>query len=136
VKWLTDVVWLIALFVLVMLFVRGLVFRLRMPPIGKEEWKQVLRLIGWAVVVIIVIIVGIVAFEYWRLGDKGRFALQYHISPDVVVVEPRPHGCDFDDPPLGNKHCHFEKEVDVERVCPEASCQVTGVYVTWYKVND
>jgi len=47
-----------------------------------------------------------------------------------------PHGCAFDDAPLGNKHCHYEKVVETTKACPEAECKVTAVYVAWQKVQD
>jgi hypothetical protein len=68
--------------------------------------------------------------------EKERLADQYHVSQDAVVVEPKPHGCDFDDAPLGNKHCHFEKVVTTEKACPSPSCRVTSVYVGWRRVEE
>jgi hypothetical protein len=70
------------------------------------------------------------------MPEKDRLELQYHVSQDNIVIEPKPHGCDFDDAPLGNKHCHFEKHVDVERACPGPDCRVTSVYVSWRKVDE
>jgi hypothetical protein len=49
-------------------------------------------------------------------------------------MDPKPHGCDFDDAPLGNKHCHYEKQVDAARACSE--CPVTAVYVSWRKIEE
>lgn len=75
-------------------------------------------------------------FYYWLVPEKQRIADQYKITEDKVFLEPKPHGCDFDDAPLGNKHCHYEKVVDVERACPGPDCQVTGVYVSWRKAEE
>jgi hypothetical protein len=73
---------------------------------------------------------------YWLTPEKERLAQQYRLSQDGVIIEPKPHGCAFDDVPLGNKYCHFEKKVDVERACPATDCRVTSVYVSWQKEED
>jgi len=70
------------------------------------------------------------------MPEKQRLAEEYRVNQDQVSVEPKPHGCDFDDAPLGNKHCHYEKVVDVERACPGRDCRVTGVYESWKKVDE
>jgi len=43
-------------------------------------------------------------------------------------------GCDFYDAPLGNKHRHYEKQVDTVKDCPD--CKVTAVYVSWRKIEE
>jgi hypothetical protein len=50
----------------------------------------------------------------WVMPEKQRLAEDYRVNQGQVFVEPKPLGCDFDDAPLGNKHCHYEKVVDVE----------------------
>jgi hypothetical protein len=65
---------------------------------------------------------------------KQKLADQYHVSQDQVFIEQKPHGCDFDDARLGNKHCHFEKRVDAAKPC--VGCPVTAVYVSWRKVEE
>lgn len=64
---------------------------------------------------------GLVAFNYLLTysltTEKEGLAQEYRVSQDAIVIEPKPHGCAYDDAPLGNKHCHFEKFVDVQRVC-------------------
>jgi hypothetical protein len=84
----------------------------------------------------VAIICGIMLLVYWLTPEQERLSNQYRISQDKVVIEPKPHGCDFDDAPLGNKHCHYEKQVDVGRACGTPSCKVTGVYVSWRKVEE
>ena len=84
-------------------------------------------------------LVVLLAFElitYWITPEQERLADQYGISKKNVVVEPRPHGCDFADAPLGDKHCHYEKDVEVQRMCPAPNCRVTSVYVTWRRVEE
>ena len=68
--------------------------------------------------------------------EKQQLAEQYHISKDAVFIEPKPHGCDFDDAPLGNKHCHYEKVIDADKACAGLDCRVKAVYVSWRKLSD
>jgi hypothetical protein len=83
----------------------------------------------------LVVVVWYIIYEVFT-PDKEKLANEYKVDQDKVFVEAKPHGCDFDDAPLGNKHCRFEKVVDVERACPEPDCRVTGVYVSWRKVEE
>jgi len=85
----------------------------------------------WAVVAAI----GYVLYLIFA-SDQTKLSNQYDVPQDHVFVQPKPHGCDFDDAPLGNKHCHYEKHVDVERACPGPDCRVTSVYVSWSKVDE
>jgi hypothetical protein len=69
----------------------------------------------------------------WLRPEKDQLAERYHVAPENVFIEPKPHGCDFDDAPLGNKHCHFERQ---ESTVKSNSGEITAVYVTWHKAND
>ena len=103
------------------------------PSDGWEDFREIVsRVFGLAVVLIIF---GVV-WTYWAMPEKQRLAEEYKVSQDKVFIEPKPHGCDFDDAPLGNKHCHYEKQVDVERACDTPNCKATGVYVSWRKVEE
>ena len=84
-------------------------------------------------VVIATIVLGV---SYWMTPERDRLASKYGIAKENVIIDPKPHGCDFDDAPLGNKHCHYEKVVEPERACPGPDCRVTGVYVSWRKVEE
>jgi hypothetical protein len=68
----------------------------------------------------------------------GRYqlALKYGLTVDQVFIDPKPTGCDFTDAPLGEKHCHFEQNVFLERECFTASCPVKRIRVSWYRVRD
>jgi hypothetical protein len=86
----------------------------------------VLMLIGGVAVVIV---------EYFK-SDQDKIAEQYHVSSLIVTVEPKPYGCGYNDAPLGDKHCHFEKVVDVDRECAQPNCKIRAVYVSWRKVSE
>jgi hypothetical protein len=39
-------------------------------------------------------------------------------AQNLCMVEPKPHSCDFNDVPLGNKYCYCERSEEVTRACP------------------
>lgn len=65
--------------------------------------------------------------------EEQHLAQKYHVSQDAVFVTPKPHGCDFEDAPPGNKHCHFDRKEEAMR---DERARVTAVYVTWDKVQE
>ncbi len=67
------------------------------------------------------------------MPEKQRLAEKYQISQDAVSIAPKPHGCDFDDAPLGNKHCHYERKEELVR---NEQGKVIAVYVTWDKLEE
>jgi hypothetical protein len=67
---------------------------------------------------------------------KYQLALKYRLTEDQVFMDPKPKGCDFTDAPLGDKHCHFERSLNVVRKCLTPDCPVERVYVSWHKVGD
>ena len=104
------------------------------PPVSSDHWERRIfaKLLGIGFVISVIMVV-----IYWLTPEQEKLADEYHISKQNVVVEPKPHGCDFDDAPLGNKHCHYEKAVDVQRApCGGSDCKVTEVYVSWRRVEE
>ena len=67
---------------------------------------------------------------------RYRLALKYGLTVDQVFIDAKPAGCDFTDAPLGDKHCHFEQNVYLERECLTPNCPIKRVYVSWHKVRD
>jgi hypothetical protein len=102
---------------------------------GNIIWK-ILAGVGIAFFSLFVVLAAVNWLPDLSLSEQERLAKQYNVSAAKVVVVPEPHGCDFEDAPLGNKHCHYEKVVDVERACPSPNCQVTNVYESWKKVEE
>lgn len=43
------------------------------------------------------------------------YALKYDVAESMVVVDKRPHNCDWNTAPLGAKHCHYEVQVQWTR---------------------
>ncbi len=42
---------------------------------------------------------------------KWRYALSYGVTADKVLVDTYPHDCAFLAAPLGEKYCHYDREV-------------------------
>jgi hypothetical protein len=88
------------------------------------------NLIGWA------ILAGIALIIWWllpdRITDPWRYSIQYHTDTDQVFYEGKPHDCDYDKAPFGNKECHFEKSVSVFK----NDKGVNQVYISWQKVQE
>lgn len=80
--------------------------------------------------------------------DSDKLASQYNVPIERVYAVPKPHGCAYNDAPLGDKHCHFEKHITVyskdglvivkdgshTTTCP--SCAVWSVEQTWEKIEE
>jgi len=64
------------------------------------------------------------------------YALQYNTQSEYVVIDPKPHDCEFDKAPIGNKYCRFEKTVTTERKATAGWVFHTVVNVTWHKVSE
>jgi hypothetical protein len=106
---------------------------------------------------------------FWSLPQdiwhaKWRYALTYGISSEKVIVSARDHDCDFLAAPLGEKYCHYERQVQTTRwatspegqpivsydegktwavgtpeagvTAPKYHSIVTGVYISWNKVSE
>ena len=97
---------------------------------------------------IVIVAVAYLAFHFgarsWlpALGKHAEppsqygIALKYGVTMEQVIMDPKPPGCDFNDSPIGDKHCHFETLVNVVRSCLTPNCPVERVYVSWHKVRD
>jgi hypothetical protein len=85
----------------------------------------------------IFILIGVAVSLYKEFRpEKETLAEKYHVSTKHVVVEPKPHGCDFSDAPLGDKHCHFKEVIYTVNECESPSCRVENVTASWEKVSE
>ena len=114
-------------------------------PVWTTEQKVglgvLLRIGLWGVVIVMAIFLGVQFLMPERHPDiltpgRYRLALKYGLTVDQVFIDPKPAACDFTDAPLGDKHCHFEQDVYLERECLTPNCPVKRVYVSWHKVRD
>ena len=70
-----------------------------------EKWSSA-ALIGW---MFLVAIFWDVPGNMWH--SKWRYEVEYSVSADQVVADTRPHDCAFLAAPLGEKYCHYDREI-------------------------
>jgi hypothetical protein len=56
-----------------------------------------------------------------------------YVSSSNIIIEDMPHNCDFLKAPIGDKGCHFEKDVAVTK---DDAGRNSRVYVTWDRKED
>jgi hypothetical protein len=100
---------------------------------------------------LVLVLLGVIVwglYYYFFTPDSEKLASHYNVPIARVYAVPKPHGCAYNDAPLGEKHCHYEKHITVYtkdgRViekdgshlteCP--SCAVWSVEQTWEKVEE
>ncbi len=76
----------------------------------------------------------VLGFFVWVfLPVKTKYSLEYGVDSSNVIVEDKPHKCDWETAPLGAKNCHYEKDVTVTK---DSAGKNTNVYVTWNRKED
>jgi hypothetical protein len=72
---------------------------------------------------------------------QGWLAFIETVDVKNVTVMPKPHDCEWDTPPLGNKHCHYDDHRF--RLNPAGNPALLGntgpndkIVVSWEKVNE
>jgi hypothetical protein len=94
--------------------------------------KKVLRGTASAIALLLVL-VGLFYGCIYVFSKTFKYEQQYNVDAKHVFVDDKPHDCEWDAAPLGNKYCHYENEVTLEN---DASGAVTDVYVRWVKHSD
>ena len=86
--------------------------------------------------------------DNWQIKWQIKYAWEYSVDSDHVVIERKPHNCDWDSAPLGNKHCHYEAVVSTlnsagtvvesggKQNTAVGDQNVTKVHVDWQRVED
>lgn len=85
-------------------------------------------------------------------ATKWRYSLDSELKNATYVTEKHPHDCEFLSAPMGDKHCHYDKVVNIVRVrngpsgreisydgsvwSPAEPGARTTVYVSWSKVEE
>jgi hypothetical protein len=76
---------------------------------GREEGEMggesTAWILGWA------LFAGLAALAWWWWGDTLWYAAEYQVAPREINIAHRPIDCDFLRAPIGEKPCHYEKEV-------------------------
>ena len=100
---------------------------------GVREGRRVIR--KAAVCIVSLAILWVVFLYFFR--PQAYYGILYGIlcgtDEKNVMYIPKPHDCDFDKAPQGNKECHFERRVNVEAALANNPVKVT---VTWEKVQE
>ena len=84
----------------------------------------------------------LIAFFISAIFDTNKdYAQRYGVPESHVYILPKPTDCDWFRAPIGNKECHYEKQVIAEHVpqsgeTTENIKKVTDVLVTWEKKED
>ena len=105
-----------------------------------SEWKRHMEALRWGVVVSVLLYLLLGAYCAPKIGGyffgatSSWYETVYSLSADHVFVEPTPHGCAYDDAPLGSKHCAFERHVELIR--PSDDQPITDVFVSYRRVED
>ena len=74
-----------------------------------DKWSSA-TILGW---MILVAFLWDVPGNIWH--SKLQYELEYSVNADNVVVETHPHDCAFFAAPLGEKYCHYDREVSTLR---------------------
>jgi hypothetical protein len=100
--------------------------------------------------IIALVIVGLGLAAWWVLPNDWRvkYAAEYQFDYDQILIDRKPHNCEWATAPLGDKHCHYEKVVTVfnrkneviegpapTNPAPEDQKPVK-VFVAWERVED
>ena len=65
--------------------------------------------------------------------SKVGYTMKYELADEKVIIDRKPHDCEWETAPLGAKHCHYDKAVQTET---GQHGKVTAAYVSWQKVQD
>jgi hypothetical protein len=71
---------------------------------------------------------------FWLAPDSLQLTTKYNLPDSAVYVQPKPHNCDFDWAPIGNKGCRYVKHtmlLDAHDNEVQPPTQPTSVLVTW-----
>jgi hypothetical protein len=75
----------------------------------KEKWSSVV-MVGW---IVLASFLWDVPGNMWH--SKIRYETEYSLPADKVIVATHPHDCAFLSAPLGEKYCHYDREVSTVR---------------------
>lgn len=116
------------------------------PPLGSQKMPEDAKgIIGLAV------LIGLGVFWWTGLYDQVTdtlfYMVEYGINASDISFDTRPTNCDWSDPPIGPKGCHYKKlviETDVNgrqwrkhsETRPRPFARTREIAVQWEMVND
>jgi hypothetical protein len=97
-------------------------------------WKWVLYIAGIIFSLVVVLPLILQESAMWLFPEsKTGYTMKYDLTDEKVIIDRKPHDCEWETAPLGAKHCHYDKAVQTET---DQHRKVTAVYVSWQKVQD
>lgn len=80
--------------------------------------KLLLQSLGNIISLVVKWLLGIAVLAvvaWWLLPNDWRikYAAEYTLDTDQVTIDRKPHDCEWDSAPIGNKHCHYAELVTV-----------------------
>jgi hypothetical protein len=103
------------------------------PATGNPEARVTQAGAGFGCIVFFFVLAALGCWGYLLLNPVVRYALQYDVPKERVYLQKKPTACDWGTAPLGNKHCHYKKQI--EPMSNERGL-VTDVYVSWNKIEE
>jgi hypothetical protein len=83
--------------------------------------------------VLALVFVGMPGYLIWvNLPDSIRYAMIYQVKRSQIHIDKEPTDCDWGRAPLGDKGCHYKKDVNPIKY----NGQVSDVYITWERHQD
>jgi hypothetical protein len=76
----------------------------------------------------------------WWVHDSNWhwfYALEYDVESTQVMIERKPHDCEWSAAPIGEKHCHYERVISTVLTRPAGGGQMVSNdnWKTWHFVE-
>jgi hypothetical protein len=104
---------------------------------------------------LVAVAVGCVVFAFAVLNELGaraatwlapesewayrwRYSTESGFSGAIVAIDRKPHNCEFMTAPIGEKHCHYEREIATVRVSKNRENEAIVSYdegKSWYRAE-
>jgi hypothetical protein len=78
-----------------------------------SQTSQTADSFGYLLALVVLAAIGFAVYYVFFMTDSEHLSSKYNVPVERVTVPPKPHGCAYDDAPLGDKHCHYDKHVYV-----------------------
>lgn len=89
----------------------------RIPPRRASLFSEIFdglgSLLGWLSGLVLVALAAGGIYYFYFLPDKDYLSNKYNIPVERINAASKPHGCAYNDAPLGDKNCHYDKHVYV-----------------------
>ena len=107
---------------------------------GKEQGPErratlLLAFLSWG---LLALVIGVPAFLIWLITPNSvrypsLYSWKYSVPFSSVHVDRQPKDCEWSHAPIGDKDCHYKKDVETVR---NDSGRITDIWITWKKVPE